>query len=394
MTRTVLLVDLPYGLHDAVASAFDDDDPARLVPASGPMAAITLAHSERPELLVLGPSLGWEGVLQVLEELRGDARTRECATLALMPSAAADFLAATFAAGLDDALLEPHASALVRARVRALLQARGSRRATHRQESELARLRGALEGITDHLVSVLVDLMDAHEPGANGRSQRMAGLATRIAERFEVPEPLVRDLWLAARLCDLGHLAAPATDSPPPVSPEHDAWSHAPLTAALLVRFPGFEGASEVVYSIGENWDGTGHPDHFLQGQIPLRSRILRVLHDFFAAIDAGHARGTDADAVLERMGDRAGTLYDPMVIVELRAVLEGLTGDRLRGDTRLVPVPELEEGMVLAEDLYADSGVKLLARGTTLGSAALEFIQRRHRAEPILHAAVVRLAA
>jgi response regulator RpfG family c-di-GMP phosphodiesterase len=394
MTTVVVLVDLPPAVHDAVASAFEDDDAVRLVPTTGVLAAITLAHSERPDLMVLGPSLGWEGVLHVLEELRADTARRDCVTLALMPAPAADFLAAAFAAGLGDALLEPHAPALVRTRVLALLQGRATRRALHRQESELARLRAALEGITDHLVSVLVDLMDAHEPGANGRSQRMASLASRIAERFEVPEPMVRDLWLAARLCDLGHLAAPATNAPPLTAAEHDAWAHAPLTAALLVRFPGFEGAAEIIHSIGENWDGTGHPDRFQQGQIPLRSRILRVLHDFFATIDAGQARGMDADTVLERMADRAGTLYDPMVMVELRAVLEGLTGDRLRGDTRLVPVPELEAGMVLAEDLCADSGVKLLARGTALTPAALEFLARRHRAEPILHAAVVRLAA
>jgi response regulator RpfG family c-di-GMP phosphodiesterase len=391
--RLVMLVDVPPPLADAVASAFDEHEAARLLPVNGGGNAITLAHGDPPELVVLGPSMDWNDVIRVVEELRGHAVLSHTVSLALVPASAVDFLAAGFAAGLGDAVPAPHPPALVRERVRALLDARRARLLLARQDAELKRLRESQQGITDHLATVLTELMEAHEPGSSGRSQRMADLAMRVAARFEVPETLQRDLWLAARMCDLGHLAAANASCLLPGAPAHEAWSHAPLTAALLARFPGFEGASELVHSIGENWDGTGHPDRFMQGQIPLRSRILRVLHDFFAAIEAGRSRGLDADSVLERMAERAGTLYDPMVLIELRAELEGLTGDRLRGDRRLVPVPELEPGMVLAEDLHADSGVKLLARGTTLSAAALEFLQRRHRAEPILHPAVVKQA-
>jgi hypothetical protein len=46
--------------------------------------------------------------------------------------------------------------------------------------------------------------------------------------------------------------------------------------------------------------------------------------------------------------------------------------------------VPELTVGMVLAEDLYTDSGIKLLARGTTLSTAALDVILRRHGQDPM----------
>jgi hypothetical protein len=63
-------------------------------------------------------------------------------------------------------------------------------------------------------------------------------------------------------------------------------------------------------------------------------------------------------------------------------------------GSSVLVPIVDLEPGMVLAEDLYTDSGLKLLARGTQLTPSSLEIIRRRHRAEPILHGAAIRRAS
>jgi hypothetical protein len=56
--------------------------------------------------------------------------------------------------------------------------------------------------------------------------------------------------------------------------------------------------------------------------------------------------------------------------------------------------IDKLRVGMVLAEDLYTDSGVKLLTRGTAITPTALDTIRRRHRMEPILRGAVVQRAA
>ncbi len=143
-----------------------------------------------------------------------------------------------------------------------------------------------------------------------------------------------------------------------------------------------------MIGGIHENWDGTGHPRHDLQGQIPLRCRILRVVLDFTAMVDG--PSGQPIDAVLERIEDHAGTHYDPMVVVHLKNLVGGLDERHWRGASVLLPIDELRVGMVLAEDLYTDSGLKLLTSGTTLTSATLQVIQRRHRVEPLEHGAAV----
>ncbi len=140
--------------------------------------------------------------------------------------------------------------------------------------------------------------------------------------------------------------------------------------------------------AIYENWDGSGIPNRLQRGEIPLRCRFLRVIIDFIAALEA---RGEGAvAAILEGLDERRGTCYDPMVVIQLQELLASGPPGRLRDSRVRVAIADLEAGMVLAEDLCTDSGLKLLARGTRLSPSALETLRRRHRLEPLLEGAVV----
>ena len=159
-------------------------------------------------------------------------------------------------------------------------------------------------------------------------------------------------------------------------------------TRALLQRVDGLREAGDLVGAIFENWDGSGFPSHLRQGQIPLRSRILRAIIDFTTALAA--SGDASVDQILDRLEEHRGTCYDPMVIVHLREMLASGPQGELRDSCLRLAVPDLQAGMVLAEDLCTDSGLKLLARGTRLSASALEIIWRRHRLEPLLEGATV----
>jgi hypothetical protein len=159
-------------------------------------------------------------------------------------------------------------------------------------------------------------------------------------------------------------------------------WSITQAATTLLEPFPELAQAVELLTGMHENWDGTGQPGHLMSGQIPMRSRILRATHDYLIARQSPQAPAPSA--ILERMAEQSGTLYDPLVVVHLRAVIESASSPLSAGHRLYLPVPELKVGMVLAEDLYTDSGIKLLSRGTTLSGAALDVIVRRHGQEPM----------
>jgi response regulator RpfG family c-di-GMP phosphodiesterase len=241
----------------------------------------------------------------------------------------------------------------------------------------------------DHLLDLLVSLVDMRLPGAAARGERTAELARGLAERFDIPASLCRDLDIAARLHEMGRVLA---ESDEPGSETRQPGVHdmrfVLATRALLQRVDGLREAGDLVGAIFENWDGSGFPSHLQQGQIPLRSRILRVIIDFTAALAApGNA---SVDEIMDGLDEHRGTCYDPMVIVQLQEMLASGPQRELRDSRIRLAVPDLQAGMVLAEDLCTDSGLKLLARGTRLSSSVLETIWRRHRLEPLLEGATV----
>ena len=85
-----------------------------------------------------------------------------------------------------------------------------------------------------------------------------------------------------------------------------------------------------------------------------------------------------------------SGTFYDPKVVVALKAIIDAYA-DRPWGiGCARVPIAQLDVGMTLADDLYTDSGLKLLAKDTELTLTNLETILWRHRFDPIVRGAVV----
>ncbi|MCE9600695.1 MAG: hypothetical protein K8S21_00590, partial [Gemmatimonadetes bacterium] len=256
-----------------------------------------------------------------------------------------------------------------------------ARREAHDVGREVTRLREATSAQVQRLSGLILTMIDRHFPGSAERSAHVAELSLQVAERFGIPDDMLPSLNLAARLRDVGRLAIPAGVVGTPGEPQWE-WSITQAASQLLEPFPELAQAVELLTGVHENWDGTGHPGHLMSGQIPMRSRILRAVQDYELLRTLPNG-GTQAQ-ILERFAEQAGTLYDPLVIVHLRATLETAGAPKSAGVRLYLPVPELQVGMVLAEDLYTDSGMKLLSRGTVLSTTALEVIVRRHGQEPM----------
>ena len=391
--RGIVLVqprpDLEDSVRDLVAAAG--------VPVSCVARAASLEESgDAPELVLADLPADLAAAAQVLRELRAASAREESLIVAIVPAGADDARDLALGAGLDDVLERPLDRPLLAARWR-----RATRWAERREAHDALRLEQAelaarlaeasaeLERRREETLAALLGVVDLALPGATDRGLRAAALAGRLADRFGVPEPLRRELDLAARIHELGRVAGEAGPIATGDGGDDRAWRYTHATVAVLERIGAFEGAAEVIASVFENWDGTGHPEHVRAGQIPLRSRILRVVIEFAAALE----RGLAAPEALAELHEHAGTNFDPMVVVHLRGLLQSENAAGVLGTSVLVPIPELREGMELAADLYTDSGIKLLSRGATITGPSLEVIRRRHRAEPILQGAAVKRA-
>lgn len=398
--RAVLVVGASAETLEALRAPPARVPRTRLLQASTPRQALDLAREHAPFLVLLEGGAEGSAMLELAAALRV-AFGPLGAALAVV-GVTPEIAAAARSAELDhvlerplasDALLEILAAAWRAAELRERLEAacadvaRLEERSVQ-NEREIVAWREKVERLADQASDLLVAMLELGVAGALDRGARIADMAARLAARFDVPANLLPDLTRAARLHELGRLVT-VTDTRKGIGAgPNDAWRYAQATVAILRHAEGLSGAADLIGGLYENWDGTGHPGHWQAGQIPLRCRILRVLVDYFAAVES-HA--ANPAALLESFEEHAGTLYDPVVLVHLKALLEGAGDEQVLGSKVMVPITELRVGMILAEDLYTEAGLKLLARDTELTLATLEVIQRRHRAEPILQGAAIR---
>ncbi|MEP6571513.1 MAG: response regulator [Gemmatimonadota bacterium] len=280
--------------------------------------------------------------------------------------------------GVDDFLSKPIEIAELTAKVRASLRIKRLNDQVRQDKVEFEHLHKRLEESFEHLLGLLLHMVDLSHPGAVERGRRLAELALQVAERFDVPVELRRDLELAALLHEIGRVVEAGSHS--------EDWQHIVISVALLRPVERLSGAAVVVSGMCEHWDGTGMPGHMQQGQIPLRSRLLRATLDFLRIVERdenGPVR--TPEQAMAQLEERGGTWYDPLVLVHLRSVVLDTPANEWKETRVHLTVEQLIPGMVLANDLVTSAGIKLLAKGATVTQGTRESILRRHVSDPII---------
>ncbi len=342
---------------------------------------IRLAATERPDVVVCDVALtdldGW-----AFCRLVRSGPERDALPCVLLGSSREGVRERGGMEGVDHFLATPISGEEVLATIAGLFHSGRPVRPHSAEHSALADMHELLETSFDQMVHLLMYMLDLSVPGAGRRGRELADAARRLADRFEVPAEFLADLERAALLHEIGGiLHAPGEGGP------EGGWSYVVASAAILRQVHQFQGAAELVECIFENWDGTGHPGHKQRGQIPFRSRLLRVLIDYAAVRRGARPGGTDgvADA-LQSLARHSGTWYDPLVVGRLVETARGEAGGELVDGTKdHLVVTDLRAGMTLADDLLTGSGVKLLGAGATLTEGNLDIILRRHQTDPVL---------
>jgi putative two-component system response regulator len=387
---TVLLVDDDEAALESYAEMLRRHEDLRVLVASSGGAALDSAKIHRPDLVISDLRMpGMDGVA-LCQAIRAEASLEGILFVILTgdPAARETIEAAT---AIDDLLQKPITAAELAAKVAALLRLKRLHDQLRADKLEVERIHREVEQRFGQLLALLVHLVDVSVPGAAARSLEITRLAAQMAERFDIPAVLLRDLEIGAKLQEIGKLmVAEHHDSEGPEDLfDGDRWRYAVASKELLERVAGLEETAELIGSIFENWDGTGHPNRLRQGQIPLRSRILRLLIDYEAAVAA--APGATPVSALEQLQVHGGTRYDPLAVAYFDAIIRAATANPDWQATRThVAILSLAEGMRLAEDLYTASGVKLLAKGQVITGPTLDTILRRHRSDPMVHGAWV----
>jgi len=229
-------------------------------------------------------------------------------------------------------------------------------------------------------VEVFSHLIAMREHTDNKRSRLIAEQAVRLAEAMGMNTAEQQQLHYAALLRNLGKLCLKDKLLAKPMSTlneaERETFNKHPLLAeGLLMALEPLQEATKLIRHQHEHINGTGFPDRLLETDIPLGSRILKVVGDFYeiqwGLLDQKRFNASEARDFLR---EQRGKYYDTR-IVNLFCEHLGRIKNEAQQPTQRVKSNGLREDMILAEDLLMHDNVLLLARGSRLSRSLINRI-------------------
>lgn len=246
-----------------------------------------------------------------------------------------------------------------------------------RQHKLIVAERELLEGTLRGAVTALTEILSSVDPTALGMDQALQERMRRLLSGLNRPVPRW-EFEMAALLSQIGCVAVPqsvlrrARDGQGLTEAEKHMLERLPGTGAdLLKPIPRLEGVARAILYQRKNYDGSGFPRDEIAGEeIPLASRILRILIDLQHAEDAALApRGQEFALLRQRKG-----AYDPQILEAAAAFFH--SSPAAPPHARLLRVGDLMVDQVLASNVEACDGTLLIPAGQRLNAVLLEKIR------------------
>jgi HD-GYP domain-containing protein (c-di-GMP phosphodiesterase class II) len=166
----------------------------------------------------------------------------------------------------------------------------------------------------------LTAAVDAKDPYTRGHSERVALLASQMAEKLELPAAELEVYRLAGLVHDVGKIGVPEavlckkgrlTDAEFEKIKLHPLIGH-----RILAGIPSLAKVLPGVLHHHERWDGTGYPHKLASEKIPLLARVLALADTFDAMSSTRSYRPAVArPEVFAELRRTAGSQFDPGLV-------------------------------------------------------------------------------
>jgi HD-GYP domain-containing protein (c-di-GMP phosphodiesterase class II) len=145
---------------------------------------------------------------------------------------------------------------------------------------------------------------------------------------------------------------------------------------AALMALEQLQGASKLIRSHHEHFDGLGFPDKLHGMEIPLGSRIIALANEYDAAQIGTllNKRLKQSDAVLF-IQEGKGRRYDPAVVDAFMKVMGASAGAQAIQELA-ISLSQARSGMVLSRDLMSSRGELLLSKDYRLDASLISQIK------------------
>jgi response regulator RpfG family c-di-GMP phosphodiesterase len=360
----------------------DDAVDARLAPDAAQGKPI--ASEFVPELIICSLAAGAEWA-----RIRKSMQTRDEADpfLLLLVCDGADVgaIGRGLEEGGDDYLRKEFFPRLLLPRVRSLIGARRLQEELKAEEERLSDINSLLKRNFEELTAILLKILEVRVPGASDRAHDAKACVKFIAKKLQLPYEKRKQIVIAALFHEIGKVGLPddVADKQPhnlPPSLKSTYRQHPTIGSIIVSTITGYRESAEAVHHQLENYDGSGFPDGLMGEEIPGQARILRAV----VFQEDLRAQGCATDVLIEKAHHSINSVLDKQIA---NLLIEFLRARVVKPETNKLKlrVDELKPGMVVAEDVYAASGVKLLPRGIQLRDKTLALLMERNETDPVL---------
>lgn len=212
-------------------------------------------------------------------------------------------------------------------------------------------------------------------------TERVANQAKAVAARLSLPEADIGYIYLSGLMYQIGLVGAKCEDlnfkiksieeqvpEIPDVNPE--------VGALIVGHLKRFEPMVRIIKHQDELYNGTGKPDHLSEDDIPVGSRIIKIVkdYDFFVSSPYNLHRITPQSAQ-KYLKDNAGKFYDPDIVQAFLAIVS-TPEEAEKGVELCVGLSNVKPGMIVSKDLYLPNGNLMLTAGNAISAALLARLQ------------------
>jgi len=358
-----------------------------VIGATNGKEGLLLAKDTNPDIIISDYSMPVMDGFELCAAVKSDKELESTIFILLTAISETDKKVQGFDIGVDDYLVKPYNPSELISKIKAFLKIKFLQDELKAEKANLATLNELLERSMFDLANLLLNLLELHIPEATKRGKRAGEIARWIAEKLELDPQSIKDIEYAALLHEIGKLSIPKdvlmkkskdlSDKEREMVKQHPVLGQLVLSSAPKMRFPAM-----IIRHQLENYDGTGFPDRLVEAEIPIGSRILRVIVDFEDLIEEF---GGSVQKTIEFMQKGVRSRYQPQIYQLLTEYTSEIPEKLMVDDKIKITIFDLKEGMVLAHDLYTSAGIKLLPKGANIKEYMIEKIISHNSRDPIV---------
>ncbi len=325
--------------------------------------------------------------LDLCRRLRADANFNDIYFIALTGNTDSVIKKEILEAGADDYINKPFNNEEFVYRLRSASRYINLKEKLAEENILLHDIANELESSINDLKAFGYNLLHARMPNSIAKMHNVMGITVWMAKQLnEFDEGQLRDLEIAASLCDCGKISLPDNLVNNPVvldgMPTDPLMTQVPnLSKDILSKVGRFKDAADILYHLYENFDGTGFPEKQQSWQIPLASRLIRVVSDYLDLLILRKSKAEALD-IIKRSSRR---FYDNRAVILLEQFLALNAAQESGTREKAIKLHELKEGMVLTRDIITNSGLKIIPNGAVLRAKSIKAIISHNATDAIV---------